>query len=142
MKNSSRLVRILICLGVPMAMTGAHAQHRVPSGESGSIPVSIVLAAADATPQGPTDIVVDLVVQKGRLISGANVVRVKKGDRIVMHVKSDASDEMHLHGYDLHLALTPGTVATLQFVADRTGRFTYELHKSDLELGALEVYPR
>jgi hypothetical protein len=30
----------------------------------------------------------------------------------------------------------------LNFVAKRTGRFGLELHRAELDLGALEVYPR
>jgi hypothetical protein len=36
----------------------------------------------------------------------------------------------------------PNVPATLHFVADQTGRFTFELHGAGIELGALEVYPR
>jgi heme/copper-type cytochrome/quinol oxidase subunit 2 len=86
--------------------------------------------------------VVDLVVDKGRLVSGPNVVHVKVGDHVVLHVTSDAADELHLHGYNLHLRLQPHVMATLAFEATRAGRYPYELHRADLELGALEVYPR
>jgi hypothetical protein len=85
---------------------------------------------------------VDLVVAHGKLVSGPSVVRVKQNDVVVFHVTSDAADELHLHGYNLHLALKPATTATLEVRAARAGRFTYELHHLDLELGALEVYPR
>ena len=37
--------------------------------------------------------------------------------------------------------LVPGQAARLEFVAQRTGRFTLELHRAGLELGAVEIYP-
>jgi plastocyanin len=85
---------------------------------------------------------VDLVIAKGKLASGPNVVKVKQGDPVVFHVTSDIADELHLHGYNLHLKLRPHETATLKVETTRMGRFTYELHHNDLELGALEVYPR
>jgi hypothetical protein len=85
---------------------------------------------------------VDLVIAHGRLVSGPSVVRVKQNDPVVFHVTSDVADELHLHGYNLQLALKPGTTATLEVRTARAGRFPYELHHLDFELGALEVYPR
>jgi len=60
----------------------------------------------------------------------------------MIRITSDDADEVHRHGYDLHLKLKPGIAGTLEFKAKLTGRFTYELHKSGLDLGVLEVYPR
>jgi hypothetical protein len=85
---------------------------------------------------------VDLIVSGGRLIQGPTVIRATAGDHVLMRITSDAEDELHLHGYNLKLHLRPNVPATLSFEARRTGRFTYELHRRDVELGALEVYPR
>jgi hypothetical protein len=86
--------------------------------------------------------VFEWVVKAGKLASGPPVLQVHEGERVNLLVKSDSSDEMHLHGYDLHARLAPGVSVSLQFVANRTGRFGLELHKAGTELGALEVYPR
>ena len=59
----------------------------------------------------------------------------------MLELESDTADELHLHGYDLHLAARSGETAVLGFVAKRTGRFGFELHRGRQELGALEVYP-
>jgi len=108
-------------------------------------------ARPPASPSGPTTpaakpepaaTVVDLAIANGKLVSGPTVIQVKQKDRVIFHVKSDSADEIHLHGYNLHLLLRPGESATLDFIADKTGRFTYELHHADVELGALEIYPR
>jgi heme/copper-type cytochrome/quinol oxidase subunit 2 len=86
--------------------------------------------------------VFDIVVQQGKRVSGAGVLKVQQGEEVTLHITSDTADEFHLHGYNLLVQLRPHQTATLHFVAKLAGRFTYELHKSDLELGALEVYPR
>ena len=84
----------------------------------------------------------DIVVRGGVLISEQAPLKVRKGDEVTLRITTDRADEFHLHGYNLHVHLSPDRIATLQFTAKLTGRFGYELHKSGLELGALEVYPR
>jgi hypothetical protein len=84
----------------------------------------------------------DIVVQRGRRVSEPAVLQVHQGDEVTLRITADVADELHLHGYNLRAKLLPDRTTTLQFKAKLTGRFTYELHKSGLELGALEVYPR
>ena len=88
------------------------------------------------------DDVFELSIKGGKLRSGPEVFQVHQGERVTLNIRSDSRDELHLHGYDLHAQLGPGETASLQFIADRTGRFGMELHKAHSELGALEVYPR
>lgn len=109
---------------------------------------AVAAAAAPAAapvmeaPAAPQPTVVDIVVEKGRRISGPEVIALKAGDEVVLNLTSDKDDELHLHGYDLHLHLKAGVTGTLKFTATQSGRFAYELHKSHLELGALEVQPK
>jgi hypothetical protein len=86
--------------------------------------------------------VFDLVVKDGKLASGQSVIQVNHGEQVVLRIRSNTTDELHLHGYDLHARITPQETAVLEFSANRTGRFTLELHQAQTELGALEVYPR
>jgi heme/copper-type cytochrome/quinol oxidase subunit 2 len=92
--------------------------------------------------QSETSHVFDIVVQRGKRVKGPAVLKVSQGDEVTLHITADTADEFHLHGYNLIVQLLPNSTATMHVVAKLTGRFTYELHKSDLELGALEVYPR
>jgi hypothetical protein len=85
---------------------------------------------------------VEVVVQGGKPVGGAQAVRVVRGDEVVLTVRSDRADELHLHGYNMHLHLKPGTPGTLRFTAKRTGRFSAELHKSDVEIVVFEIYPK
>lgn len=82
------------------------------------------------------------IVRSGRLASGSSVIRVREGDRVRLELTMDTADELHVHGYDLHLITRPDEMVSLDFVAKRTGRFGLELHRAEIELGALEVYPR
>jgi plastocyanin len=76
------------------------------------------------------------------VLKGPSEIDVAEGDTVNWRVTSDEPDELHLHGYDMHLSLQAGKTETLTFVASRTGRFPIELHRADVELAVLEVYPR
>jgi FtsP/CotA-like multicopper oxidase with cupredoxin domain len=91
--------------------------------------------------RGSSPTIYDIEARSGRRISEP-VITVKQGDEVRLRITSDVPDEFHLHGYNLHVAVSPGKSGMLKFTAKLTGRFPYELHKSGLELGALEVYPK
>jgi hypothetical protein len=86
--------------------------------------------------------VFEINIRNGKPISGSTLLKAREGDEIILKIVSDRSDEVHLHGYDLHAHLVPGETATLAFTATQTGRFGMETHRSHTELGVLEVYPR
>ena len=111
---------------IPAAATTAHA----------STPAQSPLASS------PGNRVFELGLKNGRLVSGPAVLQVKAGDRVTLKIASNNSDELHVHGYDLRLRLKPEEVVTLDFTANRTGRFGLELHRAHAEVGALEVYPQ
>ena len=98
--------------------------------------------AATSAPVVPATAVFEIVVAGGKLASGPAVISVTEGTPVTLRITTDHADELHLHGYDLTLKLPKGQAAELSFVADRSGRFEYELHHAHLDLGALEVQPR
>ena len=98
--------------------------------------------AAVAAPAAPPTQLVELVVKDKRLVSGPAVISVVQGTTVTLRITTDHHDELHLHGYDLTLKLPTAEPAELSFLADRSGRFEYELHHSHLTLGALEVQPQ
>ena len=101
-----------------------------------------VTNAQSAAPESAKPKSFELVVSKGKLVSGPAVIQVCEGDDVQLLITSDQADELHMHGYDLHLSLKANTPATLSFRAEHSGRFDYELHHAHAELGTLEVQPR
>jgi hypothetical protein len=122
---------------LPPAIDSPPQPAALPSIAAEARPTAVPGASPDASAR-----VVDLTISKGKLVSGPSVVQVKQNEHVVFHIRADTADEVHLHGYNLHLRLVPNELETLDFVATKTGRFTYELHHADIELGALEIYPR
>lgn len=84
----------------------------------------------------------ELVVKEKKLISGPAVLSVAQGTLVTLRITVDHHDELHLHGYDLTLKLPTAQATELSFVADKSGRFEYELHHSHVDLGVLEVQPQ
>lgn len=69
-------------------------------------------------------------------------LRVEQGQQVILRVTSEVADEAHLHGYDLSKPLVAGEEITIDFIADKTGRFELELEKLGKTLGTIEVYPK
>lgn len=81
------------------------------------------------------------IVRDGHRLAGPERIAIPLGAAVEIIVDSDHDDELHIHGYDLHLTIHANQPASLRFTADHAGRFDCELHHSDLALGALEVTP-
>jgi nitrous-oxide reductase len=57
-------------------------------------------------------------------------VEIKKGDNVTWHLTNlertpDATHGFAISGYNINLSLEPGETQTVEFVADRSGTFTY-----------------
>lgn len=111
-----------------------------PTSATTSAAVATASAPAANSPVNTHDYAIE--IRNGAKISGPDVLSATQGDDITLTLRSDHADELHIHGYDLHAHIKSSVPETLRFKADRTGRFTLELHHSNLELGALEVLPR
>jgi hypothetical protein len=81
-----------------------------------------------------------------RIVDGApkgGILRktVDKGDRVVVIVTSDVSDEVHVHGYDLSRDVAPGRRVRIAFRARLPGRFVIELEDRHAQIAELTVEP-
>ena len=55
-------------------------------------------------------------------------LQVKQGQQVRLAVTADEPGELHLHGYDLTAAVSPGAPATLDFAATTAGAFAINFH--------------
>jgi|ERR671924_1535209 hypothetical protein len=106
----------------------------------------------ETTPTGETTIVtttetapaaarVELRVQGGRPVGGVERVELQQGDRVLVLVRSDVADEVHVHGYDLMQDVAPGKPGRIAFRARLAGSFEVELESRHLLLAELQVQP-
>jgi hypothetical protein len=96
-------------------------------------------APPSATPAPPVRRTVEIVVAGGVPRGGIARPRFPKGTRARVIVHTDAGTEVHLHGYDIERAVTPGTPVRIDFTATIPGRFELELHDPDVLLAEITV---
>ena len=72
-------------------------------------------------------------------ITGGGRQEAPLGSTVSIQVTSDVADEVHLHGYDKKVDVTPDAPATLTFTADIPGIFEVELESRSLKLIDLVV---
>jgi len=97
-------------------------------------PARAIAPAAEAN-------VITVKVVKGRPTGGIQRPTVDKGDKVVLVVRTDSGEAVHLHGYNIEKEIVPGKPLRLPFTANIAGRFEVELHPTDTLLAVLEVKP-
>jgi hypothetical protein len=98
-------------------------------------------AETTPAPAKPKPTTVTIRVVGGVPQGGIARPKVKKGDRVVIVVRADAGESVHVHGYDVERAITPGKPVRLPITATIPGRFEVELHHPDSVLAVLTVNP-
>ncbi len=81
---------------------------------------------------------VPIIVEEGQ-VQGPDEVGVPVGTSVRIDVRSDAADEVHVHGYDEFVPVKPGKTTSLEFTANIPGVFEVELEESGLLLFELRV---
>ena len=95
---------------------------------------------ATTTTTSPAEpVTVSIVVQNGAPKGGIVRASVNKGDHVVLVVKSDVADEIHLHGYDTKTDVDGRRTARLPFIANIPGRFEVELESRGVQIADLTV---
>ena len=83
---------------------------------------------------------IEVTVSDGK-VDGPGEFEVDRGDEVEIVVHADVSDEVHVHGYDIHGDVTPDSPARISFTADAPGIFEVELELAGLLLFELKVSP-
>jgi hypothetical protein len=68
-------------------------------------------------------------------------LQANQGDTVTLAIQADTSEDIHLHGYDMHF-FAGAAPATLTFTANLTGSFVLEIEATSTPLGYLQVQPR
>ena len=93
--------------------------------------------------QSSATAVTQIAVSKERPLGGIAKIKVRKGDLIRFRVSTqDTSDEVHVHGYDLHKDLSPGHPVSFRFRATMEGIFEAELEDAKAQILSLTVEPK
>src|SRR5512134_4068810 len=79
--------------------------------------------------------------QNGEVVGGLVEAEVEQGTQVVLTVRAEVTDEVHLHGYDLFANVAPGQPARITFRADTAGVFEAELEDLGIPVIELTVTP-
>ena len=82
-----------------------------------------------------------IVVRQGKPVGGVRKISVKGGERVRLQVTSDAAEEVHVHGYDLHKDVAAGGSVSFDFRASISGVFVIELEARGEQIASLKVEP-
>lgn len=96
-------------------------------------------APATATATGPTRVRINVI--GGRPTGGIARVAFRKNERVLLVVRADAPEVVHLHGYDREAPVAPNAPAQIGFKADQPGRFELELEESGVLIAEISVQP-
>lgn len=145
-----RRIRILAVLGAAFTLAGCGGDDETsppttPTATTETTDTSTPTTDTTTTttteegPSGPT--VVRVVVVNAAPKGGIVRETVKNGDRVVLTVRSDVADEVHLHGYDISRDVAAGGTARIRFRAAVPGRFEVELEQRGVQIAELTVKP-
>ncbi|MGH3137862.1 MAG: hypothetical protein ACRDPV_15360 [Gaiellaceae bacterium] len=145
--NAIRRAAPLLVLGA--LLVGGHALASCGSSGDSSATTSDIYATDSTTTSQttttqttpPVDKLTEvrIVVVNGAPKGGIVRETVDKGDRVVLVVKSDVADHVHLHGYDIMRDVAAGGTARIAFRAKLRGRFEVELEDRGVQIADLTV---
>jgi hypothetical protein len=151
--------RIAIVVGTIVVLVGLFALIRRGDGDESASETTAAATTAtattaataptttEATTTTPTTTVnsgphrIAVVVAGGQVAGGVKTVPVQQNEQILLVVRADVSDEVHVHGYDVMRDVAPGAPAQIALRATIPGRFDVELEDRKLRILELEVRP-
>ena len=71
---------------------------------------------------------VTYTIAQRRIAAKPPTLTVKQGDTLVIQFSTDEAASIHLHGYNVLLAIKPGTPGAMRLVASVAGRFPVSAH--------------
>jgi len=94
-----------------------------------------------AKTEKPKPDIPEVSFENGEPAGGELKVEASKGDTIAFKVRSDVSEEIHVHGYDISREVGPGQPVTLRFPADLVGIYEVEMEGGGIPIAELEITP-
>jgi hypothetical protein len=82
-----------------------------------------------------------IAIRNGVPVGGVQELEYGSGEQVQFRVRSDAADEVHVHGYDLSKDVAAGGAVSFSFPADIEGIFEVELEERGEQIAELRVNP-
>lgn len=139
--------RLVVALVVIAALAGGCGGDDDAGDEPAATSISLTPETTTTDEPTPTSAsspaenssVREVEVRGGSVAGGVQRIAADLGETITIRVRSDVTDEVHLHGYDLSQPVGPDSPAELTFTADIPGVFELELEERGMPIAQLEV---
>src|SRR6188472_2539481 len=122
------------------AVTTTETTATAPTTTTTTADTTTTTETTQTTPASEAKVIMVNVV-KGVPKGGIQRPTVHKGDQVVLVVRTDSGEAVHLHGYNIEKDVLPGQAVRMPFTANIAGRFEVELHPTDALLAVVEVKP-
>ncbi len=122
------------------AVTTTETTATAPTTTTTTADTTTTTETTQTTPASEAKVIMVNVV-KGVPKGGIQRPTVHKGDKVVLVVRTDSGEAVHLHGYNIEKDVLPGQAVRMPFTANIAGRFEVELHPTDALLAVVEVKP-
>jgi len=84
-----------------------------------------------ADPSGePADVTIDVVIAGGKVSPSGATIKAKVGQTVRVTGTGDVEEQLHIHGYDKEIEISPGKPGAVTFKADTKGTFEIETHET------------
>jgi hypothetical protein len=117
----------------------AAASAEPSAASSASASPSASAAPTPTAPPAPQVRAIEVAYAGGQVTGSSGREEVRLGEQVVLRFSSDVAEEVHVHGYDLEVALPAGGSAEIPVSATIPGVFEVELHESGKVLYQLRV---
>ena len=88
----------------------------------------------------PTQLVIDVTIKGGDVTPTNEQLKAGLKEPIVVHVDSDAADELHVHSTpEHHFNVGAKQMQSFQFTVDVPGKVDVELHKLHKTIATIQV---
>jgi hypothetical protein len=104
-------------------------------------PAAATPAVTDSSAPPPKPREETIRIVGGQPRGGVHRLEYEKGDEVVLEVRSDTADEIHIHGYDLSKDVAAGGRVRFRFEAKIDGQFEIEMEHAGREIAALVINP-
>ena len=137
-------VIVAACAACVIALAGCGG-NSTSAAETSSTETETMPATTESTSTSTTATtaatVIPIRVVNGVPQGGIQRPTVRQGDEVVLVVRTDSGEAVHLHGYNIEKDVVPGKPVRLPFTASIAGRFEVELHPTDTLIAVIEVKP-
>ena len=70
----------------------------------------------------------EISIRDRRVEGSASTLRVKRGETVLLRFRTDEAVSLHVHGYDVHVKVSPASPEGTRFDAKVAGRFPITAH--------------